>query len=475
MWYWLVRIHHHPPLYYALLHFWLALGDSEAVLRLLSALCGTLTIPLMYGLGHTIGGHRLGLLAALLLAISPFHVQFGQETRMYALLTLAATLAMWGLAWLLRWPEAAARPLGNGWRAWRQARHSRGIFDRAVLTSDAAWLAYVVGTAAALWSHNTAIFLPIAANLIALGWWWAHRARGRGFLHNWLLAQAAVLALWGIWLPAFVIQSLMVYREFWVPRPDIVQIVITFQTFYAAFIGPIPLLRPSLDLVVLGLAGLGLWGWRQDRCWLAFTLALWLVAPLGELVVSIWRPIFYVRTLIWTSIPLYLVIAAGVVQLQSQTFFRGQRAASRAALVTLLAINLGGLGNYYFGFQKEAWDQGAAYVAQRVQPDDLILFNATWVQLPFDYYFRRYNEPVAERGVPVDLFDRGLEPKMTAEDLPRLRELAQAHRRVWLVYSHNWYTDPQGLIPPALERMGRLADRREFNGLRVDLYEMGRP
>ena len=73
--------------------------------------------------------------------------------------------------------------------------------------------------------------------------------------------------------------------------------------------------------------------------------------------------------------------------------------------------------------------------------------------IPFDYYFHRlYNYPVAEHGAPVDLFDRGtLEPKMAASDLPRLRALVWGHERVWLIYGHGWYTDPQGLIPPALE------------------------
>lgn len=475
LWAWLVRIDQHPPLYYTLLHFWLAFGDGEAALRSLSALAGSASIPLMYGLGRVIGGHRLGLLAALLLAISPLHVQFGQEARMYALLTLAATLAMWGLAWLLKEPEAAARPIGSGWRSWWRARRGTEALDRKGWVADAAWLAYVVGTVAALLSHNTAVFLPIAANLIAWIEWWPHRRERRGLLRNWLLAQGAAILLWSVWLPALLIQSLMVYREFWIPKPDLLYIAVTIQMLYASFIGPSLLLRPWLDLIVLGIAAVGFWGWRRERRWLVFTLALWLVAPVGELIVSIWRPIFYIRTLIWTSIPLYLAIAAGVIRLGSLALLPHRAAWQRAALVVLIAINSGGLGNYYFGFQKEAWDQGAAYIAQRVQPEDLILFNATWVQIPFDYYFRQYNLPVAEHGVPVDLFDRGLEPKMTREDLPRLEELTRGYQRVWLVYSHNWYTDPEGLIPAALERLGRLVDRREFIGLRVDLYEIGRP
>ncbi|RLC71656.1 MAG: hypothetical protein DRI81_17445 [Chloroflexi bacterium] len=78
---------------------------------------------------------------------------------------------------------------------------------------------------------------------------------------------------------------------------------------------------------------------------------------------------------------------------------------------------------------------------------------------------------MAEHGVPVDLFERGiLEPKMAASDLPRLRSLTRGHRRVWLVYSHDWYTDPDSLIPPALEEELDLLNRWDFYGLQVQLY-----
>jgi hypothetical protein len=61
---------------------------------------------------------------------------------------------------------------------------------------------------------------------------------------------------------------------------------------------------------------------------------------------------------------------------------------------------------------------------------------------------------------------------MTQDDLPRLYELIQGHGRVWLVYSHNWYTDPQGLIPAALENESHLLDRQRFHGLQVSLYDL---
>ena len=84
---WVVKIDQHPPLYYTLLHFWMKIaGDSPNDIRMLSAILGTLTIPVMFLLGRRLMGTTVGLLAALILALSPFHVRFAQETRMYTTL-----------------------------------------------------------------------------------------------------------------------------------------------------------------------------------------------------------------------------------------------------------------------------------------------------------------------------------------------------------------------------------------------------
>jgi hypothetical protein len=209
---------------------------------------------------------------------------------------------------------------------------------------------------------------------------------------------------------------------------------------------------------------LGVVYFRRQPAHVAFLFTVLLTPFMGEWLVSLRRPIFYDRTLIWASLPLYVLLAAGLRRLRHWP-------CVSVAVVTVLTINGLSLREYYARFEKEAWDDAAAFVAGRVEPDDLILFNATWAQIPFDYYFRSYGFPIVERGVPVDLFDRGvLEPKMARRDLPRLRSLVQGHERVWLVYSHEWYTDPDGLIPPALEEELGLVGRWRFHGLQVRLY-----
>jgi hypothetical protein len=478
---WVVKIDQHPPLYYTLLHFWVSVfGDSAPTVRALSALVGTITIPLIYLIGCRLadGDRAVGLLAAAILALSPFHVRFAQEARMYTLLTLNAALAVYALLRLLSdspatasaaQQQAAPRCADSAAEAGQEGhRHRRA---RALVRSRPpspgrclAWPGYVFFTVATLLSHNTAVFFPLATNVFILGMLWLRRHSD--YLHlpsirNWLLAQGGILLLWSPWLAAFVSQSLGVYREFWIPPPALHTVLSAFAALLSDFL-------PHRFWIMWAAFGLlilcGASYFRLRPAYLALLLVLVVTPFAGELLVSLVRPIFYDRTLIWASLPLYLLLAAGIRRLRTWPWMP-------VALLTVAAANGISLREYYVNFEKEQWDDAAAFVAQRVEANDVILFNATWVQLPFDFYFRSCHKQVTEHGVPVDLFDRGvLEPKMTEDDLPRLRALIQGHDRVWLVYSHNWYTDPVGLIPAALEKEMELLGNWRFHGLQVYLY-----
>ena len=77
--------------------------------------------------------------------------------------------------------------------------------------------------------------------------------------------------------------------------------------------------RPSqiviLWVLVLVLC-LGVVYYRKKLSIFLLLLTLFAVPFLGELIVSIRRPIFYDRTLIWITIPLLLLLAAGIMQLR---------------------------------------------------------------------------------------------------------------------------------------------------------------
>jgi hypothetical protein len=217
----------------------------------------------------------------------------------------------------------------------------------------------------------------------------------------------------------------------------------------------------------IGFGGLFVLAWirfRKTAAHFVFLAVLFLTPFLGELLVSLWRPVFYDRTLIWSTIPLYLLLAAGISQLRYRSYIL-------TVMIILVTLSWLSITNYYVYLHKERWDLAARYVSDKIQQGDIILFNAGWTEIPFDYYFARYHHPNAEYGLPVTLFERGeLEPRMTASDLPYLHQLIDGQARIWLVYSHNWWTDPESLIPQALEEQHRLEASRMLNGMQVMLY-----
>ena len=208
--------------------------------------------------------------------------------------------------------------------------------------------------------------------------------------------------------------------------------------------------------------------WLYSRPIGRVTETLFAVPVLGELIVSIRRPIFIDRTLIWITIPMFLVLAAGIAQLRF-------RLLMIVGLGILSTNYLSSAGDYYRFVQKEDWSTAAGYVANFAEKDDLVLFNDAFVQIPFDYYFKAYEKQysiqVEKHGVPVDMFDSGiLEPRMTDSDIPGLISLLSGHNRVWLVYSHNDITDPKGLVQQTLASKMKLLRTRDFYGGQVQLY-----
>jgi hypothetical protein len=504
---WTVRIDQSPPLYYLLLHYWMAInGDTPYYVRLLSVLFGTGTIPIIYLIGKRISGAAMGLAAAALMASSLFNIYYAQEARMYTLLTFNAAVAIYALVRLLTDPRSF-NPIGSqfreymqawrtppvpvepgsegnfsymdksrnqsGWRAWI-SRH-RWLPIRAIET-DLAWVTFIVFSALTLLSHNTAIFFPIATNIFVLGLMLFQRRNKSGSqpafqapsFWNWVKAQIGILILWLPWIYFFIKQAGEVYQRFWIPAPtwdSVLQVLQSFLITSEPIQANIAIVIWSVYALVLCL---GLVHFRSRMPRFLFLAALFVIPFLGELIVSIWRPIFWDRTLIWTTIPLILLLAAGISQLKFRFLII-------FVLGSFCFLNLFFVSDYYKFYQKEDWNSAARFIAGYTEKDDLILFNSNSVEIPFDYYFQPYETyyriQVEERGVPQDLFESGImEPQMTPDDIPGLISLLKGHQRVWLVYSHNSYTDPQGLIPQTLASQMKLIETDEFVGGQVQLY-----
>lgn len=88
-----------PPLYFLLTRFWVQIfGNSVAITRSLSAVFNVLTIVAVYWLTQELFKSPLvGWIAMALIAISPFHLLYGQAARQYSLwglITILSCLAL---------------------------------------------------------------------------------------------------------------------------------------------------------------------------------------------------------------------------------------------------------------------------------------------------------------------------------------------------------------------------------------------
>jgi uncharacterized membrane protein len=85
----------HPPLFHLFMHFWIdAFGTGEVALRMFAVLVGVISIPVAYWAGATLYRRGIGLIAAGVLAFSPYHIWYSQEARMYSMLMLFGLLSL---------------------------------------------------------------------------------------------------------------------------------------------------------------------------------------------------------------------------------------------------------------------------------------------------------------------------------------------------------------------------------------------
>jgi 4-amino-4-deoxy-L-arabinose transferase-like glycosyltransferase len=341
-----------PPLHYVLA--WLSVqlgGDDTILVRLPSLILGTAIVPLVFLLGRRVGDVRAGLLAALLMALSPFAIWYSDEARAYAPMMFLVALSTLALL----------RALDGGGRRW--------------------WVVYALSACAALWTHYTAVFVIVAQAGWAL---WAHRERARELL----LANAAVVVGFLPWLPGFLEQR----------RNDVgIEIIGTFARLSFGRVFELPLvtlvghpflpLRDApaergaiLGLVLVALAiaaalsargalGRHLPSPRSERGLVAI---LALATPVGLLLYDAVGSSLYLPRNLGASLPALVVLVALLVAGLAAAVPARVAALATAAFVSVLAA--GAVASVVDDDQRRpAYREVAHYLDDVVAPSDPVL------------------------------------------------------------------------------------------------------
>jgi mannosyltransferase len=409
-------------LYYLLLKLWATFGYSEFHLRSLSVLFGMLTIPAIYLLGRELYGRSAGLLAALFLALHPFHVHYSQEARSYALLGFVLVLSAYYMVRALR------------------------------SNSDANCMAFVELAAASVYVHFFAILcigaLFAAAPLVSGRMLHMRRATGS-------LALLGLLVLPGM---NYAWEHRSIGLIDWIPAPTWVLV----GRCLSGLFGTQGLLGLAYASIVIPLLFFGRSSTAHRAGFRLVALPiLWAFLPgLVLLVTSFQKPILIDRYLLM-SVP-------GTVLLAS---FAADRSAKlwRAVVVTsLILISLVSLQLSFkvFAAESEDWRGAVNYAIHNSQPNDVVLLDNGIVHPILDYYLRQ----AGSSSPRVNSFGPRSE-QLTYNDFAGIMppdvvgRAATLHDRVWLF---EWA--PKNPLIPELERNFTAHHTQEFSHLKVSLY-----
>ena len=312
-------------LYYLLLHWWVRVfGYSEAAVRSMTVVLAGWSVPVMAMLGKRLFGRATGLLAGLLLAISPFFVQYEQTARSYALVVLLLLLSSYFFVAELEQPARATR------------------------------VAYVLSSTLAVYAHYFAAYVLLVQLLTLL----AVKRRG-ALTRGWLTAAAAVAML----CAPEVVFALRAGsgNVSWLHAPTVGKLVYLPSELAGGI---------ALAVVLIVLVCYGFTRAAADRQeWQAGFLAAWLVIPviLDFAVSKVAQPLFLDYYMIIVVPPFLLLAAAGVAKLP-------QRAAQATAVGLLIALSAVGIRKWYTAPGQENYRGAARYILNNERPGDGVIY-----------------------------------------------------------------------------------------------------
>lgn len=403
----------HPPLYYALVHFWLRFGHSEYWLRLLSVIPAVATIPVIYSLGKKMFGTNAGLLAASFMTLLAFHIDHSQQARMYTFFVLFYACTLWALI-------TAAREE----RRWH-------------------WVSYVI--AASLLAYTQGIGILYVAMIAVLFPMILPRPWRVSAWSLFILANAIVILLYIPWLMLLMKDHFRIGFISWVSRPVWFSIPKTLFSFISSYIPftSIPHFRRGIFLLravavavtvapTLALMYFALRGTFSNReRWAMLTAVSALALPLFTIYfLSIFAtPMYIDRVLLPATVGLVLILGAAVQE--------GRKSAPQILIVSALLIS--GLNTYYFFkyLNKEDFRSLSRDLQYSSRSEDLIVFvsDSSLPQVLIEYYDPQ-STLAAIGKLDLQSILRSCHGAFDECLTPYAKGLKDS-RRVWIVYAHD--------------------------------------
>lgn len=438
----------HPPLYYWLLKIWISIfGDSEIGLRSLSVVLGIGLVYLIGILGTRFFSSRVGLIAALITALSPLQVYYSQEARMYMLLTFLGSLT-----------ALAALVILESYFISETSRPVTGFI-------------FVLAATAGLYTHYAYSLILLAINLVALVWFWQTKSpipNLKSQILNWTILQLVPLLLFLPWLP-------IAWRQIttWPsggPAGSLLTVLekipatLLFGLSWPYSLGLIPAIGLGLVLLITLWLFTRPFTFHLSRCtfqtdrktfperhfYLALPLLwLWFVLPVA--LTTVIFSLAFLKFLLAAAPPLILLLTLtidGLTRLPTPWQYRQSAnwpgyLAGGALLILITGTSAISLYHYYTNpaYARDNYRGMASFIKALGGPEDAVILNAEGQQDVFNYYYDRNPIPSA----PVYPLPRQ-RPLDRAATLNELQHIAATADKIYAVFWATEQADPQGLI-----------------------------
>jgi mannosyltransferase len=398
----------HVPLFHEILHFWrLYIGDSVDSARGLSLFFYLLCIPAIYFLGKLSYDRTVGIFGALLLTISPFMNWYGNEIRMYTLLTFVTLLNQYFFVKILR--------------------KGKLIYGSREYTST--WFGYGLTAIIGCFVHYF-FFLNLLSQAV---YYFARRSYfPERSLRNFMICAAVVAAAVVPWFLYVYSQGQAGFQTPLLPTPTTVNLFSAFSQFLFGF------QNDNLNTIFLSLWPItiifGFLTLRHSTRISAvseYLLTSVLVSILLAFAVSFITPVFVSRYLIFTVPAIFLLLSSLFESYRPQAAF-----LARTALVGLMVVTLGIEIVSPTTPVKEDYFAAAQYMQQNATAQDVVILSAPFTVYPVQYYYRG-TAPLATLPAwdqysygPIPAFDQNKLPNQVAQE-------TNGAQNVWLLLSYN--------------------------------------
>ncbi len=437
----------HPPLYFFALKLWVGLmGRTPFAARYLSALAATLLPAVTYTFVRRRVDWRTGRAAALLVALAPLFVIYGQEVRAYAFLPLLA-LAL----------------LAQVWPA--QPHKRRAAYYRHMLAVDYNPLLLALIQAAFVLTHYAGVIAVAWANLVLL--LYLIRCKDRRAWRPWLFSvglTALFAAPWAVPVLLAGARGLNTQAGLGnvlaepIPLAYLARLLGIFHTVgLPEAMANLLLARPSVLTGVLLLSAL-LWyslhrlrGTRFGNR--GYFLAVWLLPLLTAALMWVFSPQAHPRYVLPFVTGGWLLVAALTT---ARDVPRWLRASLLSAVLTTCLL---GLHAYLTDptYARSDVRGAAAYIRAEAVPGDVALAPYT------DWSLEQYGVGAAQLiTLPSPADDSAIATLLTAAPQPNSHVYLLDYRRNAL--------DPRGQVRALLAWGGWLEARDEFHGVFVERY-----